>query len=154
MIVGDWRSWRIHPMHPSNSAEWRTWNEGPVPNGTLHVHLRSWGLTMSVKSRRPQGIQFIILAFNSAPLQPLWTLNAHLSWACTNPSDWDGLQRHLMTWQPRYAAFVRCSLPFEKHSIEYPIHVNHIVLNGEKCNTQYCCSIEGNSAFWIKRANC
>ncbi len=30
-IVGDWRSWRIHPMHPSNWAEWRTQNEGCLP---------------------------------------------------------------------------------------------------------------------------
>lgn len=30
-MVCDWSSRRIHPMHPSHSAEWRTRNEGCLP---------------------------------------------------------------------------------------------------------------------------
>ncbi len=30
-IVSDWRLRRLDPMHPSNSAEWRTWNESCLP---------------------------------------------------------------------------------------------------------------------------
>jgi len=31
LIVCYWRMWRIHLMHPSKWAEWRTWNEGCLP---------------------------------------------------------------------------------------------------------------------------
>ncbi len=46
-----------------------------------------------------------------------WMKDAKRRLSSKDPSDWDGLQRRLMTWQPRYAAFVGCSLPFEKHPL-------------------------------------
>lgn len=41
---------------------------GPVPNSTLHVDLRSCGLTMSIKSTRPWGVPFVILGFLLRPI--------------------------------------------------------------------------------------
>ncbi len=55
-----------------------------------------------------------------------WMKDAKRRLSSKDPSDWDGLQRRLVTWQPRNAAFVGCSLPFEKHPIS--------TCNIEKCD--------------------
>ncbi len=77
-----------------------------------------------------------------ASLKFSWMKDTKRRLSSKDPSDWDGLQRRLMTWQPRNAAFVGCSLPFEKHPsfllfggcvknvspISSNMYINHTVL--------------------------
>ncbi len=77
-------------MFSSNSQE-RKYN-GPVPNGTLHVHLRSYDLTMAAACTCPLSLQDRKVSRSSFycseegcsrthPLRPLCVLDLHFCWA-------------------------------------------------------------------------
>ncbi len=80
---------------------------GLVPNGTLRVHLRSYGLTMAAACARPLSprVPFLILAFRRVserpPLRPLCALDPHFcrahTWASLQQTSTRQSKRHYVT---------------------------------------------------------
>ncbi len=68
----------------------------PVPNGRLHMHLQlrtynGRGISVAIKSMRPQGVPFVILAFRR--VLPFCARFMHFCWAHTGASSMEDFEK-------------------------------------------------------------
>ncbi len=92
-------------------------NSDKFSTDSFFISLFSWN-GMSTKDC---GWLKVVKDTSHASFKFSWMKDAKRRLSSKDPSDWDGLQRRLMTWQPRNAVFVGCSLPFENHPISRAI---------------------------------